>query len=93
MSTNEYTSTVKILAASALWYAWGQIDGRADLKADGFTTDHGHEFQRYFEALALDYEQDRRSYRPSVLDAWARYVDVKRLRGIDVPPVLADLLG
>jgi len=91
--TSPTSTAVQILATSALWYAWGQIDGRADLRADGFTTDHGHEFQRYFEQLALDYEQDRRSFRPSVLDAWNRYVEVKRERGLDVPPVLADLLG
>ncbi len=91
--TSPTSTAVQILATSALWYAWGQIDGRADLRADGFDVEHGQEFGRYYEMLALDYEAERRSFRPNLISAWHRYVAVKRERGLDVPPVLADLLG
>jgi hypothetical protein len=77
-------------AVSALWYAWGQIDAGVG-KDLGFNTDHGWEFQRLYSVLDSEMLAGTRSGRPSVLDAWQRFVERKRSMGVAWPVTSDDL--
>jgi hypothetical protein len=79
------------LATSALWYAWGQIDGRQDLKDAGFDTEHGIEFGRLYERAARDYAEEKVSHRHNVLDAWQEFILSKKRLGITFPLTIDDI--
>lgn len=89
MNQQERTEqSVKILAASALWYAWGQID--PPCTTPDLTTEHGQEFGRLYEQLSRDHAFLDAS-RPSVLDAWKHFVAIKAERGAGAPVTAADI--
>lgn len=91
MERHDTPESVARCAISALWYAWGQIDGREDLKAEGYNTDQGWEFSRLYERMALDYADGKRNSRGSVLDCWREYLRCKQERGIDAGLTVDDI--
>lgn len=82
---------IKVLAASALWYAWGQIDRNPTWGDITLTTEHGQEFGRLFEQLDRDYRDKKRWSRPSVLNGWAEFVRSKQRLGVDAALTVDDL--
>lgn len=84
MDQNERTEQeIKKLAGAALWYAWGQIDRDPEFGTLTLGTEHGQEFSRLYEQIARDYKDQKRSSRPSVLDAWREYLVSKHRVGVD----------
>lgn len=83
---------------TALWYAWGQMDpppGKTvednELRQRGFGLDHGQEFGRLYEQIARDYAEEKRTFHPSVLDAWAEFIRSKERLGLDATLTVDDL--
>lgn len=83
---------------AALWYAWGQMDpppGKTvednELRNRGFGLDHGHEFGQLYEQVSRDYAAQRRSSRPSILDAWAEFVRSKERLGLSATLTVDDI--
>lgn len=88
MRRDENEQAIKMLAQSALWYAWGQMDPVPGEKAEtnalrqrGFDTDHGLEFMRLYEQHARDYANEKRTSRLNVLDCWREFVQSKERLG------------
>jgi hypothetical protein len=77
------------LGSQALWYAWGAIDFRFNV--DGFGTDHGIQFSMLYGEAAHLYATEKRTHRPSIINAWQRFVAYKLERGLDAALTVDDI--
>jgi hypothetical protein len=90
--------SIDILATSALWYAWGQMDPLPGLnvetnvlRSEGFDTDHGFEFMKLYRQIALEYFNEERSSRVNLIDSWRLFVEAKRAKGIAAVLTVEDI--
>lgn len=89
---------IKMLAQSALWYAWGQMDpppGKTvednELRQLGLDTEHGLEFMRLYEQVAREYANEQRSSRHNVIDSWREFVLSKQRLGMAAQLTVDDI--